>query len=189
MYYMFTFIVLVIALAFYLIFIYNNLVSNKQLVNEGWSGIEIQLKRRSSLIPNLLETVKGYMQHEKGVLEEVTKLRSNVQRLAPGDVKNRIEAETGLSGALGKLFMVAENYPELKANKTFLTLHKSLSDLEDELQMSRRYYNGTVRNLNVLVDSFPSNIVARLFYFVKFEYFEVDNEADRALPKIDFSVK
>ncbi len=170
----------------YAIFIYNSLVRNRQLAEEGWSGIDVQLKRRADLIPNMLETVKGYMAHERETLEAVTEARASVQAAGNAGPGERAKAEGMLSQALGKLFAVAEAYPDLKANTTFLEFQGSLQTVENEIQMSRRYYNGTVRNLNVAVESFPSNIVANMFGFAKAEYFELDNPDDRAVPSVNF---
>jgi len=169
------------------IIIYNKLVQNRQLVEEGWSGIDVQLKRRSNLIPNMLETVKAYMGHEKDTLQAVTEARAAVQGAGGATPAERGPLESMLSGALGKLIAVAESYPDLKANTTFLELQDTLRNVEDEIQMARRYYNGTVRNMNVVVESFPSNLVANQFQFVTAEYFELENEADREVPKVDFS--
>ena len=181
-------LVIVVAAAAYAIFVYNNLVRNRQLSEEGWSGIDVQLKRRADLIPNMLETVKGYMAHERETLQAVTDARTAVQSAAgQAGPEERGRLEGILSGALGRLFAVAENYPDLKANTTFLEFQDTLRNVEDEIQMSRRYYNGTVRNLNVAVESFPSNIVANMFGFSKKEYFELENEADRATPNVNFS--
>jgi len=182
-----TWIVLAViaAVVLYGITLYNKLVKNKQLVEEGWSGIDVQLKRRADLIPNLIETVKGYMTHEREVFEKVTELRAKAQA-AGDDVAKRAEAEGALSQALMNLFAVAENYPELKANENFLSLQNSLSEVEDEVQLSRRYYNGAVRNNNVLVEQFPSNLVANWFKFLTAEYFEIEDPADRAVPKVAF---
>ncbi len=171
----------------YGIFIYNNLVKNRQLVEDGWSGIDVQLKRRANLIPNMLETVKAYMGHEKDTLQAVTEARAAVGGAAGATPAERGPLESILSGALGKLMAVAESYPDLKANTTFLELQDTLRNVEDEIQLSRRYYNGSVRNMNVAVETFPSNIVASQFKFVTAEYFELENEADRAVPKVDFS--
>ena len=178
---------LVILIVGYVIIVYNNLIKNRQLVEEGWSGIDVQLKRRANLIPNMLETVKGYMGHEKGVLEAVTNARAAVQNADNVGPAERSKLEGLLSGALGKLIAVAENYPDLKANTTFLEFQGSLQMVEDEIQLSRRYYNGSVRNLNILVESFPSNIIANIFKFSKAEYFELENEAERAVPNVSFS--
>jgi len=164
---------------------YNRLVRSRQMAQEGLSGIDVQLKRRADLIPNLLETVKGYMGHERQVLEKVTELRS--LSLRAGNLAEKGQVEGMLSRALGNLFAVAENYPDLKASQNFLDLQKSLGDIEEQIQLSRRYYNGAVRNLNILVDSFPSNIIARMFGFTPMEYFELADQADRAVPRVSFS--
>jgi LemA protein len=157
------------------------------MVKEAWSGIDVQLKRRADLIPNLIETVKGYGVHERQTLEEVTQLRTRAQAVPRDDVAGRAQAEGMLSQALGRLFAVAEAYPDLKANQNYLQLQTTLETLEDEIQMSRRYYNGAARDLNIKVESFPSNVVAGAFGFSKVEYFEIDNPADRAVPKVAFS--
>lgn len=168
----------------YAILIYNDLVKKKTMVEEGWSGIETQLKRRANLIPNLVETVKGYADHERSTFEEVTEMRT--RSLNATGVKDRATAETALTQALGHLFAVAENYPDLKASDNFQSLQKDLSEIEDQVQLARRYYNGTVRNLNIIIDSFPSNLVANQFKFIKAEFFEIENHSDRAVPKVSF---
>lgn len=165
---------------------FNNLVRSRQMVNEAWSGIDVQLKRRSDLVPNLVDAVKGYAAHERSVLEEVTQLRGAARALPQGDVAARAQAEGALSAAIGKLFALAENYPELKASNSFLELQQQLSGLENELQMARRYYNGTVRNLNVLVQSFPSNLIAGLFGFAPREFFELA-QGEGAVPQVDLA--
>jgi LemA protein len=180
-------LVLAIAGIAFVIYIYNRLVKTRQMVEEGWSGIEVQLKRRANLIPNMIKTVKGYMGHEKGTLEAVTEARAAVQSKGDTGPAERGRLEGILSGAMGRLMAVAESYPDLKANTTFLELQEALQTVEDEIQLSRRYYNGSVRNMNVAVESFPSNLVAGQFGFVKAEYFELENEADRAVPDVDFS--
>jgi LemA protein len=172
--------------ALYVIFIYNGLVRARQMAEEAWSGIDVQLKRRADLIPNLIETVKGYAAHEKGTLEEVVKLRNQAQAVPQGDVAGRAQAEGLLSQALGKLFALAEAYPDLKANQNFAELQTSLETIESEIQMSRRYYNGAARDLNIKVESFPANLVAGPFGFSKRDYFEIENEADRAVPSVKF---
>lgn len=174
------------AVAAYVVTIYNGLVKARQMVQEAWSGIDVQLKRRADLIPNLIETVKGYAAHEKSTFEEVINLRNRAQAVPAGDIEGRAQAEGMLSQALGKLFALAEAYPDLKANTNFLELQKSLETIESEIQMSRRYYNGAARDLNVRVESFPSNIVANFFRFTKSDYFEITNEADRAVPSVKF---
>ena len=177
---------IVIAILIYAIVIYNGLVKARQMVREAWSGIDVQLKRRANLIPNLIETVKGYASHEKDTLAEVTEMRSRTEAVPSGDVAGRAAAEGFLSQALGKLLAVAEDYPDLKANENFRDLQNSLEEMESEIQMARRYYNGSVRQLNTSVESFPSNLVANTFKFHQADYFELENEADRAVPKVDF---
>ena len=178
-------IVILGLIGLWVIAIYNKLVNNRNLVEEGWSGIETQLKRRSNLIPNLVEAVKGYVGHEKGVLEKVTEARSRTGQASTPAERGKMEGILGQ--ALANIFAVAEAYPELKANENFINLHGELSSLEDEIQMARRYYNGTVRNLNVLIESFPSNVIAGSFGFVQAEFFEIEDEADRAVPQVSFS--
>ena len=163
----------VAAVVVYAIVVFNRLVRTRQMANEAWSGIDVQLKRRSDLVPNLVETVKGYAAHERAVLEEVTAIARRGARAAGRRRRRRAQAEGALSAALGRLFALAENYPDLKASANFLELQQQLSDLENELQMARRYYNGAVRNLNVLVQSFPSNLIAGLFGFAQRDYFEL----------------
>ena len=164
--------------------VYNRLVKLRNMKDEGWSGIDVQLKRRSDLIPNLMETVKGYMQHEKEVLTAVTELRSRVGSASnPAD---RMKAEAALSMGLGRLLAVAESYPDLKANENFLELQKQLQEIEDQLQMARRYYNGTVRNLNTAIEIFPNSVVANMFHFEQAEFFEIEDDKDRAVPEVNF---
>lgn len=177
---------IIVAVIGYAIFLYNDLVSKRQLKEEGWSGIDVQLKRRTDLIPNLMETVKGYMSHERDTLEAVIKARAAATSGANGTPAERSALEGQLSGALGKLLAVAEAYPDLKANTTFLEFQDALRDVEDEIQLARRYYNGAVRNLNTSVESFPQNVIANAFKFSKDEYFELENEADRAVPSVKF---
>ena len=179
-------LVILVAVVGYGIYLYNDLVSKRQLTNEGWSGIDVQLKRRTDLIPNLLETVKGYMGHERDTLQAVTEARAAATAGANAGPAERAKLEGALSGALGKLLAISEAYPDLKANTTFLEFQGALQTVEDEIQLSRRYYNGAVRNMNTAVESFPQNVVANAFKFEKAEYFELDNEADRAVPSVKF---
>lgn len=180
-------IILAVLLTVFLLAVtqYNRLVRSRQMTQEGLSGIDVQLKRRADLIPNLLETVKGYMGHERQVLERVTELRT--KSLQAGSVAEKGQVEGMLTEALRTLFAVAENYPDLKASQNFMELQNSLADIEEQIQLSRRYYNGAARNLNILVESFPSNIVARMFAFTQVEYFELEDQADRAVPRVSFS--
>lgn len=179
-------ILIVIASTFLIIYFiskYNSLTHLKALLDESWSGIDIQLKRRYDLIPNLVETVKGYTSHEKSVLENITKLRSAA--INSTNLESKLEAEAGLSQSLKTLFAVAENYPELKANENFLMLQKDLSNIEHDLQLARRYYNGTARNYNIKVQSFPTNIIASIAGFKKALYFEIST-SQRENPKVNF---
>lgn len=146
---------LIVLIALYAIFIYNGLVRARQMAEEAWSGIDVQLKRRADLIPNLIETVKGYATHEKSTLEEVVALRNKAQAVPAGDVAGRAQAEGLLGAALGRVIALAEAYPDLKANTNFAELQTSLETMESEIQMARRYYNGAARDLNVKVESFP----------------------------------
>lgn len=177
----------VVALVAYVIVIYNRLVRRRQLAAEGWSGIDVQLKRRADLVPNLVETVRGYAVHERDLLARVTELRNQARAAPESDVAARGPLEGMLSSTLGRLLAVAENYPELKADRNFLQLQEQLAALESEIQMARRYYNGTVRELNVLVESFPSNLVANGFGFAKRAFFETESGHDRAVPSASFA--
>jgi LemA protein len=168
----------------YVIVIFNRLVRTRQMANEAWSGIDVQLKRRSDLVPNLVDTVKGYAAHERGLFAEVTELRNQARALAGDDVKGRAQAEGALSLAVGKLLALAEAYPDLKASANFLELQKELSRIENDVQMARRYYNGAVRNLNTMVETVPSNIVARLTGFAQRAYFELADSSERAVPRV-----
>jgi len=166
----------------WLVVAFNALVRGRNLVREGWSGIDVQLKRRHDLIPNLVETVRGYAVHEKAVLDRVTELRN--RGVAAQGAAQSARAEGGLTQALGRLIAVAEAYPELKADAGFRQLSEQLGAIEDEVQLARRYYNGAVRQMNIRVESFPSNIVARLFGFMVSEYFEIYDDAERQVPQV-----
>lgn len=175
--------ILLLAAVFF-IGVYNKLVRLRNMMQEGWSGIDIQLKKRYNLIPNLVNTVKGYAGHEKEVFETVAAMRS--AGINAKTVKEQEQAENQITQALGKLIAVAENYPDLKANANFIDLQKQLSAIEEDIQMARRYYNGTVRDLNIMVESIPSNIVANLFSFKKGEFFELENAEERSVPDVEF---
>jgi LemA protein len=163
--------------------IYNKLVSLRNRAKEAWSDIDVQLKRRYNLIPNLLETVKGYASHEKELFENVTKARAQAQS-AEG-VQEQSKAENALSSTLKSLFAVSENYPDLKASTNFIELQRELRDTEDKIQASRRFYNGNVRDLNTKIEIFPASIVANMFGFKKMEFFEADQIA-KELPQVKF---
>ncbi|SDA66564.1 LemA family protein [Methanobrevibacter millerae] len=166
-----------------LIHMYNNLINLRNRVQNSYSQIDVQLKRRNDLIPNLVETVKGYAAHEKGVLEEVTKARSNVMNA--NGVEETSEANNQLTGALKTLFAVAENYPDLKANSNFQQLQEQLTDTEDKISYSRQFYNDTVLKYNNVCQQFPSSLLARLFRFKPAEFFQAD-EASREVPQVEF---
>lgn len=174
----------VAVIVFWLVATYNRLISLKNRTAEGWSDIDVQLKRRYDLIPNLVATVKGYAKHEEGVFTKVTEARSRAMN-AEG-VQAKGEAENMLTGALKSLFAVAESYPDLKASVNFSKLQDELSDTENKIQAARRFYNGMVRDLNTMLESFPSNIVGNLFNFSKREFFEIENEAEKQNVKVEF---
>ncbi len=180
-------LVAVAAIGAYLVYAYNKLISQKNQVAEGWSGIDVQLRRRADLIPNLIETVKGYASHEDKIFRDIAELRA--KGMAGGSVAEQSQIGQAMSAALGRLFAIAEAYPELKADANFRDLQDKLSGIEDEIQMSRRYYNGTVRDFNTMIESFPSNIVANFFRFVKAEFFEIGDAAAREVPKVDFKTR
>ncbi len=166
--------------------IYNKLVKLRIKVDEGWADIDTQLKRRYDLIPNLVETVKGYADHESGTLEAVVKARTAAMEAPSGDLKAQSAAENMLSSTLKSIFALAEAYPELKANTNFMELQQTLTDIEEHIQLSRRYYNGTVKDYNTQVQVFPNNILAGLFGFKNREFFEADEE-EKENVKVDFN--
>lgn len=172
------------AIGGWVIFAYNRFVRLKNLVEEGWSGIDVQLRRRADLIPNLVETVKGYAAHERGVFDGVADMRT--RSMGAHGVADRAAAERGLAAALGRLFAIAEAYPELKADANFRHLQEQLAEIEQALEMARRYYNGTVRDYNTRIQSFPDNLIARPFGFAEAEFFELDDERARTAPRISF---
>ena len=169
----------------WLIATYNRLITLKVRSGEALSDIDIQLKRRFDLIPNLVETVKGYAKHEESVFQKVTEARAAVAK-ADGNPLERAAVENELSGTLKTLFAVAENYPELKANSNFLELQKEVADTENKIQASRRFYNGNVREMGIVVHAFPSNIIAQMFGFKEMAFFEVGSEEERKNVKIQF---
>jgi LemA protein len=173
------------AVVLYVAYLFNSLIRLRQLVNEAWSGIDVQLKRRADLIPNLVSAVKGYASHERELLQRVTELRGTAMSLSSGDVAGRAQAENALGMALGKLVAIAEAYPDLKASGNFLELMRDLKVVEDELQLSRRYYNGAVRNLNTSIEQVPSNIVASIFRFTPREYFQLADAREGAVPQVN----
>ncbi len=180
---MMIFFILLALLFIWFVVLYNQFIRLKNQTDEAWSGIDVQLKRRYDLIPNLVETVKGYAKHEKETFDKVTQARS--QAINASTVKEQANAENMLAGTLKSLFALAEAYPELKANQNFLNLQSQLSEIEDQIQMSRRFYNGNVRDYNILCETFPSVFIANLFSFTKKEFFEI-NEAEKANVKVTF---
>ncbi len=172
-------------LVVWVVFAYNRLVGLRFRAKEALSDIDVQLKRRFDLIPNLVETVKGYMAHEKSVLENVTKARASVAG-STGNPLERADSENMLSSTLKTLFAVSENYPDLKANANFLELQRELADTENKVQASRRFYNSTVMDLNTAVETFPSNVIANMFNFGQEKFFEVENEAEKEPVKVQF---
>ena len=169
------------------IILYNNLVAKRQMVNNGWADIDVQLKRRADLIPSLVATVRGYASHERQLFEEVVEKR-NQARAAGDDAAARGAAESALSRPIGKLIALGEGYPELKARANFKDLQDDLSDTENKIEMARRFYNGAVRELNTAVETFPGSLIAGPFGFHQAAYFEIET-ADRALPEVDFGGK
>lgn len=169
--------------------IFNGLVVLKNRVAEALSDIDVQLKRRHNLIPNLVNTVKGYASHESEVFERVTKARTSAMDVSGKDLKTKAQAENALSGTLKSLFAVAESYPELKANQNFLALQEELSDTENKIMSARRFYNTNVKDFNTRQEVFPSNMVARIFSFSKAELFEIDDVTIKEVPKVDFDQK
>ena len=168
----------------WLIWAYNGFIRRKNAMREAWSGIDVQLKRRHNLIPNLVETVKGYAGHEQQTLDSLTKLRAGVSDR--NDVAKVASHENMLSRALGSIFAVSENYPDLKANSTFLELQQQLAETEEQVQLARRYYNGAVRDWNIMGESFPSNLIASGFRFHIAEFFEINLATERAVPQVNF---
>ena len=176
-------VVILVLIGVFVVGMYNALVQLRVRADNAWSDIDVQLKRRHDLIPNLVETVKGYAAHEKGTFEDIAKFRSMaMQATTPGD---KAVAENQLTGALKTLFAVAENYPELKASQNFATLQAQLSETEDAIQNSRRYYNAVVRDLNTKIQSFPTNILAGMFNFQQRQFFETA-AADREPVAVKF---
>ncbi len=164
--------------------VYNSLVGLRNAVKEAWAQVDVQLKRRFDLIPNLMETVKGYMHHERETLEAVTQARAAIS--GAGNLPDRMKAEAGLTGALGRLFAVSEAYPDLKASQNFLSLQEELTSTENKISFSRQFYNQTVMNINNKVQMFPGNIVAGMFNFQPETYFEITEETEREAPKVKF---
>lgn len=176
-----------VVLIFWLIAVYNGFIKLRTRAAEAWADIDVQLKRRYDLIPNLINTVKGYAEHEKGTFEKVTEARTQaINAEQSGDPNKMAQAENMLTSALKSVFAVAESYPDLKANQNFLELQNELSDTENKIQAARRFYNTNVRDLNIKVESFPSNIIAGIFKFTKRDFFELEEEVAKDPVKVDF---
>ena len=177
-------IIVLVAIVLWAVMVYNGFISRVNRTNEAWSDIDVQLKRRYDLIPNLVEAVKGYAAHEEGVFSKVTEARAKA--LSAGTVKEKETADNMVTEALKSVFAVAEAYPDLKASQNFGQLQTELADTENKIQAARRFYNGNVRDLNTAIDSFPGNLIASTFNFGKREFFELENEAERENPKVSF---
>ena len=177
--------VIVVILLVYLIGIYNSLVRLRNQVDNGWSQIDVQLKRRHDLIPNLVEATKGYMQHERGTFEAITNARS--QAVAAKNVAEASKAEGALTEAINKFMLVVENYPDLKANQNFLALQEELSSTENKISFARQSYNDQVLFYNNKIQVFPPNVVAGMFSFTKRDFFELETPAEREVPKVSFT--
>ena len=178
----FIIIVVLILIITWFVVIFNKFIKDKNLIKEAWSGIDVQLKRRHDLIPNLVETVKGYGSHERNLFQQIAETRSKTMNV--DSLKEKAQSETQLSGMIKSLFAVAEAYPDLKANQNFLDLQKQLAEIEDQIQYARRYYNGVVRNYNIRVESFPSNLIAAIFNYKEADFFEISLATERETPEV-----
>jgi len=174
----------IVVIAIAVIGIYNGLVTLKNKVDEGWADIDTQLKRRYDLIPNMVETVKGYAKHEKGTLENVIKARN--MAMSASNPEEKAQAENMLTGTLKSLFALSENYPDLKANQNFLDLQATLKEIEEHIQLSRRYYNATVRDFNTKIEVFPNNMLAGMMGFARRQFFEIERAEEREAVKVSF---
>lgn len=175
---------IVVIVVLWLVSVYNSLITHRNRAHEAWSDIEVQLKRRYDLIPNIVNAVKGYVTHEKDTLEKVTEAR--VTAMGAHSIKEHGQAENVLNNTLKTLFAVSENYPDLKANANFLDLQRELADSENKIQAARRFYNANVRDLNTQIESFPNNLIAQLFRFQKMDFFILAEEAAKEAPKVSF---
>ena len=178
-------VLLVVVFIAFVVVIYNKMIKMRNHADEAWSDIDVQLKRRYNLIPNIIETVKGYATHEESVFVKVTEARSNA--INAGNLKEQAQAENMLSGALKSLFAVAENYPDLKANENFMQLQTELVDTEDKIQAARRFYNGTVRDFNTKLQQFPNSMIAKTFKFEDKEFFEIEDEEEKEVVAVSFA--
>jgi LemA protein len=182
--YLWIFLAVVVAIAIWLVMTYNGLITLKNQTDEAWSDIDVQLKRRYDLIPNLVSTVKGYATHESGTLEKVIQARNSA--MSAKGPHDKAVAENALSSTLKSIFALSEAYPDLKANTNFLKLQDELSDTENKVQASRRFYNGNVRDFNTKLQVFPTNMIAGMLGFIKREFFEIGNESERNVPEVKF---
>lgn len=178
-------LVVIVLLVGWLVGMYNGLVGLRNRVKNAWSQIDVQLKRRHDLIPNLVETAKGYVKHERETLENITKARARA--MEAGSVGEKSRAEADLSGALGRFMLVVENYPDLKANQNFLALQEELTSTENKIAFARQNYNDSVLFYNNKIQMFPSNIIANVFNFVREEFFELEEASEKAVPKVSFT--
>jgi LemA protein len=177
-------LVVIVVIVLIIMSMYNSLVSQRNQAKNAWSQIDVQLKRRHDLIPNLVETARGYMKHERETLENVTKARNMAQQAV--GIPQQIQAENQLTAALSKFIMVTENYPDLKANQNFLALQEELTSTENKVGFARQFYNDAVQRFNTTVESVPTNIIANMFNFKQFDFFKVETEADKEVPKVQF---
>jgi len=185
MYILYILLGILVLVLLWAVYAYNRFVRLTVRAKEAWADIDVQLKRRYDLIPNLINTVKGYAKHERETFEKVTEMRA--QAMAAGGVREQGQAENMLTDALRSLFAVAENYPDLKANENFLELQRELSDTENKIQAARRFYNTNVRDLNIGLESFPQNLIGQMFNFAKREFFEIEEDAAAREPvKVSF---
>jgi len=178
-------LIILVVIAASLVGMYNGLVGLRNRVKNAWAQIDVQLKRRHDLIPNLVETAKGYVKHERETLETITKARARA--MDAGTVGEKSKAETDLSGALGRFMLVVENYPDLKANQNFLALQEELTSTENKIAFARQSYNDAVLFYNNKIQMFPSNLIANFFRFIKEEFFEVEEPSEKAVPKVSFT--
>jgi LemA protein len=176
-------VAIVVIVAAYAVFAYNRLVSLGNLAREGWSGVDVQLRRRTDLVPNLVAAVKAYAAHERDLFEDISARRTS--SVAAANVPDQAAAERALGGSLSRLIALAEGYPQLKADQNFRELQQQLAEIEDQLQMARRYYNGTVRNMNIRIQSLPDVLVARPTGFRELPYFELDDVSQAAVPTVE----
>jgi LemA protein len=177
-------LVILVIIIFWIVGMYNGLVRLRNQVKNAWSQIDVQLKRRHDLIPNLVETAKGYMKHERETLDSITKARS--QAVEASGVANQAKAEGELNNALSRFMLVVENYPDLKASHNFLSLQEELSSTENKVGFARQFYNDQVQSFNTKIESVPSNIIAGMFNFKQAEFFEIETPAEREVPKVQF---